>query len=76
MADSSYESWYNGLHHDKPAETMRELVEDIIWTALTIDLGPNGNTEPSTGTDEGDVYTDALIFHWVKEAWAIAERGQ
>ena len=29
MADSSYESWYNGLHHDKPAETMRELVEDI-----------------------------------------------
>ena len=76
MADSTYERWYNGLHHGRRPETMRELVEDIVWTALTIDLGPNGNTEPSTGVDEGETSADALIFSWVKEAWAIAERGK
>lgn len=76
MADSTYERWYNGLHHGRRPETMRELVEDIVWTALTVDLGPNGNTDPSTGIDEGDVYTDALIEYWVHEARKLEERGQ
>lgn len=76
MADSEYERWYDGLHHDRDPETMRELVEDIIWTALTVDLGPNGITDPSTGVDEGEVSTDGLISNWVREARAIAERGQ
>ena len=74
MKDAAYERWYNGLYRDKPPTTMRELVEDIIWTALTIDLGPNGNIE--AGIDEGEVQTDSMIFNWVKEAWAIAERGE
>ena len=76
MKDAAYERWYNGLYHDKPPTTMRELVEDIVWTALTVDLGPNGNTDPSTGIDEGDVYTDALIEYWVHEARKLEERGQ
>ena len=74
MADSTYERWYNGLHHGRRPETMRELVEDIVWTALTIDLGPNGNIV--AGIDEGEVQTDAMIFNWVRKAWEIAERGR
>ena len=76
MRDESYERWYNGLYHDEPPTTMRELVEDIVWTTLTVDLGPDGNVDPSTGTDEGDVYTDALIEYWVYEARELAEMGQ
>lgn len=74
MRDAAYERWYNGLYHEKPPTTMRDLVEDIIWTALTIDLGPNGNTEMYTGIDEGEVSTGALIEYWVNEARELAER--
>ena len=74
MRDAEYERWYNGLYHDKPPTTMRELVEDIIWATLTIDLGPDGNIE--AGIDEGEVKTDMFIEYWVHEAWSIAERGQ
>ena len=74
MRDESYERWYNGLYHDKPPTTMRELVEDIIWATLTIDLGPNGNIE--AGIDEGEVVTGMFIEHWVHEARELAERGQ
>ena len=73
MRDESYERWYNGLYHDKPPTTMRELVEDIIWATLTIDLGPNGNIE--AGIDEGEVVTDMFIEYWVHEARELAERG-
>ena len=76
MRDESYERWYNGLYHEKPPATMRELVEDIIWAALTVDLGPNGNVDPSTGIDEGEVRTDMLIEHWAYEARELAERGE
>lgn len=70
--DAKYESWYNNLSHfgDKRGEpsTIRELIEEIVWAALTVDLGPNGNTDPSTGIDEGDVYTHKQFTEWEREA--------
>ena len=70
--DAKYEAWYNSLSHygDKrggPA-TIRELIEEVVWAALTVDLGPNGNTDPSTGIDEGGVYTNNLFAEWEREA--------
>ena len=70
--DAKYEAWYNNLSHfgDKRGEpsTIRELIEEIVWAALTVDLGPNGNTDPSTGIDEGDVYTHKQFTEWEREA--------
>ena len=70
--DAEYEAWYNSLSHYGSAQgepsNIRELIEEIVWAALTVDLGPNGNTDPSTGIDEGDVYTDKLFAEWVREA--------
>ena len=74
--DAKYEAWYNSLSHygDERGgpSTIRELIEEIVWTALTVDLGPNGNTDPSTGIDEGDVYTDKLFAEWVREALRLS----
>lgn len=53
-------------------DTIRELIEEIVWAALTVDLGPNGNTDPSTGIDEGDVYTDKLFAEWEREALRLS----
>ena len=74
--DAKYEAWYNSLSHygDKrggPA-TIRELIEEVVWAALTVDLGPNGNTDPSTGIDEGDVYTNNLFAEWEREALRLS----
>ena len=70
--DAKYEAWYNSLSHygDERGgpSTIRELIEEIVWTALTVDLGPNGNTDPSTGIDEGGVYTNKLFAEWEREA--------
>ena len=70
--DAKYEAWYNSLSHygDERGgpSTIRELIEEIVWTALTVDLGPNGNTDPSTGIDEGGVYTNNLFAEWEREA--------
>lgn len=70
--DAKYEAWYSSLSHygDERGgpSTIRELVEEIVWTALTVDLGPNGNTDPSTGIDEGGVYTNKLFAEWEREA--------
>lgn len=74
--DAKYEAWYNSLSHygDKRGgpSTIRELIEEIVWTALTVDLGPNGNTDPSTGIDEGDVYTNNLFAEWEREALRLS----
>ena len=74
--DAKYEAWYNSLSHygDKRGgpSTIRELIEEIVWTALTVDLGPNGNTDPSTGIDEGDVYTNKLFAEWEREALRLS----
>lgn len=66
--DADYDRWYNSLvgwavNRDEPA-TIREIIKEIIWITLTADLGPNGNTDPSTGIDEGMVYTNGLIDEW------------
>lgn len=66
--DADYDHWYNNLvgwaiNRDEPA-TIREIIKEIIWITLTVDLGPNGNTDPSTGIDEGMVYTNGLIDEW------------
>lgn len=70
--DAEYEAWYNNLSHFGDEQggpsTIRELIEEIVWAALTVDLGPNGNTDPSTGVDEGDVYTNNLFAAWEREA--------
>lgn len=74
--DAKYEVWYNSLSHygDKRGgpSTIRELIEEIVWAALTVDLGPNGNTDPSTGIDEGDVYTNKLFAEWEREALRLS----
>ena len=74
--DAEYEAWYNNLSHFGDEQggpsTIRELIEDIVWTALTVDLGPNGNTDPSTGIDEGDVYTNKLFAEWESEALLLS----
>lgn len=69
--DAEYEAWYDGLSHPGdgrggPAK-IRELIEEIVWTALTVDLGPNGNTDQSTWIDEGDAYTGELFDYWERE---------
>ena len=70
--DAKYEAWYNSLSHYGSAQgapsNIRELIEEIVWAALTVDLGPNGNTDPSTGIDEGGVYTNNLFAEWEREA--------
>lgn len=73
---AEYEAWYDGLSHfgdeRRGPSTIRELIEEIVWAALTVDLGPNGNTDPSTGIDEGDVYTDKLFAEWEREALRLS----
>lgn len=73
---AEYETWYNSLAHYGSAQnepsTIHELIEEIVWTALTVDLGPNGNTDPSTGIDEGDVYTNNLFAEWEREALCLS----
>ena len=74
--DAEYEAWYNSLSHFGDEQggpsTIRELIEEIVWAALTVDLGPNGNTDPSTGIDEGDVYTNKLFAEWEREALRLS----
>lgn len=74
--DAKYEAWYNSLSHygDERGgpSTIRDLIEEIVWAALTIDLGPNGNTDPSTGIDEGGVYTNKLFAEWEREALRLS----
>lgn len=69
--DPEYETWCNSLvgwaiERDE-AKTVRELIKEIVWIALTVDLGPNGNRDPSTGIDEGAVYTDGLFSKWKRD---------
>ena len=74
--DAEYEAWYNSLSHYGSAQgapsNIRELIEEIVWATLTVDLGPNGNTDPSTGIDEGDVYTNKLFAEWEREALRLS----
>ena len=74
--DAKYEAWYSSLSHcgDERGgpSTIRELIEEIVWAALTVDLGPNGNTDPSTGIDEGGVYTNRLFAEWEREALRLS----
>ena len=74
--DAEYEAWYNSLSHYGSTQgepsTIRALVEEIVWTALTVDLGPDGNIDPSTGTDNGEVYTDKLFAEWEREALRLS----
>ena len=74
--DAKYEAWYNSLSHyggeQGGPSTIRELIEEIVWAALTVDLGPNGNTDPTTGIDEGDVYTNKLFAEWEREALRLS----
>ena len=70
------EAWYSSLSHYGDEQggpsTIRELIEEIVWAALTVDLGPNGNIDPSTGIDEGDVYTNKLFSEWEREALRLS----
>lgn len=74
--NAEYEMWYNNLSHFGDEQggpsTIRELIEEIVWAALTVDLGPNGNTDPSTGIDGGDVYTNNLFAEWEREALRLS----
>lgn len=71
--DEAMEAWVNGLHHAGKAASVREIIEEIVWAALTIDLGPNGNTDPGFGVDEGLVYTNGLMDEWEAEAVALCQ---
>lgn len=61
-----YDRWYNSLHHEGEPANFTELIEDIIWTCETVDMGPNGNT--CQGVDEGEVNTESLIKTWADKA--------
>lgn len=73
--DAEWRRWYEGLCHtdvDDSPESLREVLEDIVWAVLTIDLGPNGNVEQ--GVDEGIVQTESLLDAWEREIREIIER--
>lgn len=60
-----YDQWYDSLFHGEPS-SFKELIEDVIWTTETVDLGPNGNE--CQGVDEGEVNTERPIESWAKRA--------
>lgn len=70
--DAEWRRWYEGLCHsdgDDNPESLRDVLEDIVWAVLTIDLGPNGNVD--CGIDEGIVQTEALFDFWEREIRGI-----
>lgn len=56
------EEWLDSIKREGQPKTVREVIEDIIWTCSTVDIGPNGNA--FSGADEGIVSTNALISAW------------
>lgn len=70
--DRRLKTWLNNMHHDEPANLV-ELIEEIIWTAWMVDMGPNGNT--FQGIDEGEVQTDGIVRYWADIA-ATLGRGE
>lgn len=73
--DADRRRWYESLCHtdgDDSPESLREVLEDIVWAVLTIDLGPNGNV--CQGIDEGIVQTESLLDAWESEIRAVIER--
>lgn len=56
------EEWLDSIKREGQPKTVREVIEDIIWTCSTVDIGPNGNV--FSGVDEGIVSTNALISTW------------
>lgn len=66
-----YNRWRNSLFYGEPTN-FKELIEDVIWTTETVDLGPNGNEYQ--GIDEGEVNTEGLIESWAKKAAALGNR--
>lgn len=72
--DADWRRWYEGLCHtdgDDSPRNLREVLEDIVWAVLTIDLGPNGNMD--CGIDEGIVQTESLLDAWEREIREIIE---
>lgn len=75
--DAEWRRWYEGLCHtdgDDSPESLREVLEDIVWAVLTIDLGPNGNVEQ--GVDDGIVQTESLLDAWEREIREIIEQEE
>lgn len=63
--DAEWRRWYEGLYHSNGGDlpkSLREELEEIVWEALTVDLGPNGNV--FQGIDEGLSYTEMLFGVW------------
>ena len=66
------EEWLDSLKREGQPKTVRDVIEDIIWTCSTVDIGPNGNVS-SSGVDEGIVSTDSLISAWETQLAALIE---
>lgn len=72
--DADWRRWYEGLSHtdgDDSPRNLREVLEDIVWAVLTIDLGPNSNVD--CGIDDGIVQTESLLDAWEREIREIIE---
>lgn len=69
-----WHSWYEGLYHSgfSGPSRIRDVIEDIVWSTLTIDLGPNGNV--CSGIDEGQVLTDGLFDMWERDIREIIDQ--
>ena len=74
--DREWERWLDGLHHEGKPRSVRDELAEVVWAACTVDMGPNGNTDPSTGADEGVVGTDALRDAWEREIRGLACPGR
>lgn len=73
--DAAWSMWYESLCHsdaDNSPESLRDVLEDIVWAVLTIDLGPNGDV--CQGVDEGIVQTESLFDAWERKIREIIER--
>lgn len=66
------EEWLDSIKREGQPKTVRDVIEDIIWTCSTVDIGPNGNVS-SSGVDEGIVSTDSLISAWETQLAALIE---
>lgn len=68
------EEWLDSIKREGQPKTVRDVIEDIIWTCSTVDIGPNGNV--FAGVDEGLVSTDALISTWEVQLADLIEPEQ
>lgn len=74
MTDRCMDEWLGSLHCGGVPGTIRDVVEEIVWHASVIGLGPNGVSVDLCG-DEGVIESERLIETWVSAIKAIKEES-